>query len=384
MAAGSSSLVWAAILAAFVILCGLATAWAWTLDRERSYLLLISAGTAVYSVGLWVQLTGVFPGILFDLFVGALSTVVAPLLAMEALVRRTIHRTLGYRFAIGAVTTVLAGVIWFGVVHPDVVWRVRVEDYVFAAVLIYGSLRARLLTSGRSGDPVLFCALVAIGLFCLGRSWFGVSADALHSGAVFGTEVFVAPVYALFTIMILPVVATIVPQEVSAVIGVLRFERDTDGLTGVLNRRGFMVEAQRMIDDESLAPVTLVLCDLDHFKRLNDQFGHQAGDEVLREFGRALRESARNLDRVGRVGGEEFAILLASSSSIRGFEFAERMRTRLSSETFTSVPPQHRVTASFGVASTGGTQTLDDLIREPDTRMYQAKAAGRDRSWPAS
>lgn len=384
MAAGSSSLVWAAVLAAFVILCGLATAWAWTLDRERSYLLLISAGTAVYAVGLWVQLTAVFPGIVMDVFVGALCTVVAPLLAMDALVRRTSRRPLGYRFSIGAVIAVSAGVVWFGVLDPHVVWRIRVEDYVFAAVLIYGSIRARLLTSGRTADPVLFCALIAIGLFCLARSWFGISADALQSGAVLSTEVFAAPVYAVFTIMIIPVVATIVPQEVGAVIGVLRVERDTDALTGVLNRRGFMVEAQRMIDDASLAPVTLVLCDLDHFKRLNDKFGHQAGDEVLREFGRALRESARNLDRVGRVGGEEFAILLASSTRIKGFEFAERMRIRLSSATFPSIPPPHRVTASFGVASAGGNETLDDLIRTADRRMYQAKAAGRDRSWPAS
>lgn len=379
MANYSVNVVWAVIFAVVMILSAAAIVWAWTFDRRNKYLLVMGAGGGAYAVGLWVQLAEVLPGRVPDLMLGALCMCGGTLLGIEGLVRRR-GRSIGKLFAVGAITVTVVAEIWFGVVDPHVIWRVRAEDYVFAAVLTFGLVRGRMLSSGRRRDQILFVALVGVTLLCLARTWVGVSAESVRAGAQFNSDVFDFGVYVVYAILLVPIAAAIVSQEVSAVIDVFRRERDTDSLTGVLNRGGFMADAQRMIDDARLAPVTLVLCDLDHFKRVNDQFGHQAGDEVLRAFGRMLRESARNLDLVGRMGGEEFAILLGTSDCASGFEFAERVRLRLSSETFTSIPPAHRVTASFGVATANGRATLDSLTREADHRLYLAKEAGRDQS----
>ncbi len=95
----------------------------------------------------------------------------------------------------------------------------------------------------------------------------------------------------------------------------LRREGEIDGLTGVLNRRGFENRASSLIAEARHTPCSLVACDLDRFKEINDRHGHAAGDQVLRAFGDFLRAAARASDLAGRIGGEEFAIMLPDFNS---------------------------------------------------------------------
>ncbi|MCE5292784.1 MAG: GGDEF domain-containing protein [Nocardiaceae bacterium] len=383
MAADSLSIVWAAVGAGLVVFAGLAVFWAWSLDKRRRYLLLMFGGAMTYAVGLAVAFGDFLPGAALNEVVAGFCMIAGAILSMEAFARRT-GSTLGRGLVLGVIVVAVAGEVWFSVLRPDAVARVRVEDYVTAAVSIRAVTRGRLLSNGRRGDPVLFFFLIGLAIWCLSRTWIGVSSAALAAGARFGTDIFVTPVYVIFAVLLVPATVTTVWQEVAGVIDVLRHERDTDQLTGVLNRRGFLAEAQRMVDDPRLAPVAMIVCDVDRFKQINDRYGHRAGDQVLQGFGRLLRESARNIDLVGRLGGEEFAILLATSEGGDGFEFAERVRIRLSSEAFDFLPATQRVTASFGVAGAGtGVLDLETLLHEADRRMYRAKDAGRDRSWPA-
>ena len=154
----------------------------------------------------------------------------------------------------------------------------------------------------------------------------------------------------------------------------------TDPLTGLANRRTF---------DEALArevararrlgsPLALVMVDIDHFKRVNDGHGHQVGDEVLRHVGRVLGGVTRAADVSGRLGGEEFAILLPDSDGPQAVLFAERVRATISEESGRSGPVQ--VAASAGVAVLSGADTdPDDLVRLADMALYRAKRNGRDR-----
>ena len=153
----------------------------------------------------------------------------------------------------------------------------------------------------------------------------------------------------------------------------------TDALTGVLNRRGFnerlAVEAARA--RRTASSLALVVGDLDHFKRLNDQRGHQAGDAVLTRVGAILRSSVRIVDAVARIGGEEFAVLLPETDFASGFEVAERLRVEIKEM---EVPVVGRITASFGVAefpSSG--RDGRELVAAADAALYEAKRNGRNR-----
>ena len=156
----------------------------------------------------------------------------------------------------------------------------------------------------------------------------------------------------------------------------------TDALTGLLNRRAFLTRAGDELR-RSLRyadSISVILLDVDHFKRINDQRGHAAGDHVLVEVGQLLASSVRACDVVARWGGEEFVIALPSTPSKNALVLAERLRGKLEAHPIldtdgTRIP----VTASFGLAAQEPSDTLQALIDRADRAMYQAKASGRNR-----
>jgi len=160
---------------------------------------------------------------------------------------------------------------------------------------------------------------------------------------------------------------------------------NTDSLTGVLSRRAFMercrIEIQRC--NRECAPISLILADIDHFKRVNDQYGHQVGDMVLQKFAGQLSESSRPYDFVARYGGEEFVVCLPGIDCQQAGLVAERMRRLV--EAFSLTVPASTdgflISASFGVASLhiGSEECPEPLIGRADCAMYQAKHEGRNR-----
>ncbi len=156
----------------------------------------------------------------------------------------------------------------------------------------------------------------------------------------------------------------------------------TDSLTGVLNRRAFEAEFMREISRtlRSGAPLSLLLMDVDHFKIVNDEHGHAAGDAVLRELASILQRDLRRADLVARLGGEEFAALLPDTDADRATHTAERLRAVIEKAQISAGGARMRVTASFGVTAwQGDTDAWDRLLERVDSAMYQAKQAGRNR-----
>jgi two-component system, cell cycle response regulator len=157
----------------------------------------------------------------------------------------------------------------------------------------------------------------------------------------------------------------------------------TDALTGIDNRRRLeerleeAFEHSRRLDE----PFACVMCDLDMFKSVNDTYGHQAGDAVLRQFAQLLREQAREIDRVGRYGGEEFMLVLPGATVDAGVSFAERVRKAVEGRTFSFAGAVIRRTMSCGVASWPhpGIPDVPALVRATDDALYAAKAQGRNR-----
>ncbi|MDT8341163.1 MAG: sensor domain-containing diguanylate cyclase [Longimicrobiales bacterium] len=158
----------------------------------------------------------------------------------------------------------------------------------------------------------------------------------------------------------------------------------TDELTGLANRRSLMDRLREEVDRAHRygRPLTLVLLDLDHFKRVNDQWGHAAGDEVLRVTARALERISREQDLPGRMGGEEFAVVLPETDAAGGRILADRLRLEIGRCTHeTDSGETFRVTASLGVATLapGSGTDMDTLVQRADVAMYRAKELGRNR-----
>jgi len=155
-----------------------------------------------------------------------------------------------------------------------------------------------------------------------------------------------------------------------------------DHLTGVANRRAFFEAAELEVERyrRQPRPLSLVLFDADHFKRVNDTYGHPAGDAVLCHFAAQLKTIFRQVDVVARFGGEEFAVLLPSTDMKGAFAVAERLRVAVANAEVVVDGQRIRYTVSGGVATLNdGVQSLDELIKCADSLLYAAKAAGRNR-----
>lgn len=175
-------------------------------------------------------------------------------------------------------------------------------------------------------------------------------------------------------------------SETKAVQAVLEELATLDSLTHIFNRRHFLDLAQRELarSVRFQRPFALVMLDIDHFKAVNDAYGHMTGDNVLREVVFRLQENLRRSDILARFGGEEFILLMPETTEQEAFEGAERLRCIIAESPFEEVQDRIALTISLGLTSWSATQTavpyLDDLISQADQALYQAKHQGRNQT----
>jgi diguanylate cyclase len=161
-----------------------------------------------------------------------------------------------------------------------------------------------------------------------------------------------------------------------------RREAHTDALSGVANRKSFDEKLLLLLGalKRGGEPFVLILCDMDHFKWINDTHGHQAGDNVLRQFGQLLRKCVRDGDVVARYGGDEFALLLPKIELPTGLKIADRLRTEVTRTNFGlgSAAEEAAVTLSVGVAMARKGDTPESIIERADEGLYASKRGGRN------
>src|SRR6266850_3968024 len=161
----------------------------------------------------------------------------------------------------------------------------------------------------------------------------------------------------------------------------------TDDLTRVASRRFFTKHFPREVERAARygRALSLILCDIDHFKNVNDTLGHAGGDEVLRQFGSRLQDSLRRgVDWVARIGGEEFAIVLPETNYEQALDVARKLRSAVANKTFAAQGKKVEVTASFGLCgldrvSAGERKTPEHMLKIADAALYRSKHAGRNR-----
>jgi diguanylate cyclase (GGDEF)-like protein len=246
-----------------------------------------------------------------------------------------------------------------------------VATYTFFIAYELGRERRKSLYS-RSAAIVVPLVHATIFLIPLGMQAFLPAAYAAAWLTVFALETMLYAVGTAFIVLLM-----VKDNDVD----IYRSAASTDHLTGLLNRRAFLETAHILCTRQAGRgqPVTMMMFDLDHFKSINDRFGHAVGDEVLRVFANVTRSSMRGSDIIGRLGGEEFAVIVAEP-----IEFAERIaeRLRASFETagITIADQTIGATVSIGVATSFEPVTdLAPLIGRADAALYNAKREGRNR-----
>jgi diguanylate cyclase (GGDEF)-like protein len=271
-----------------------------------------------------------------------------------------------------------------------------------AAVLSLPPDAAELRMTLGAGIVAVYAALTATELWSdrrrtLQRRWPAIVVPVLHGFALmlpillgdflhhenhaFGTSIWVTvfaielvlyAVGTVFVIFMLVSERTVTAHKTAA---------SMDPLTGMFNRRGFAEATSRVIEREAKAgrPVTVLIFDIDHFKSINDRFGHPAGDEILKLFSAVVINALRITDLSGRIGGEEFAALLPCSLE-EGVLAAERVREAFeASGIVDEVAGPVDTTVSIGVAGGPAGTELEVLLAAADTALYQAKRGGRNR-----
>lgn len=164
----------------------------------------------------------------------------------------------------------------------------------------------------------------------------------------------------------------------------LRSKVRVDGLTGLLNRRALEGDLQKELSKIKRYnyPLSLIMCDIDFFKKVNDTYGHSVGDKVLKNLASIWKKSVRDTDSVYRYGGEEFVIIAPHTKKKEGFNLAERLRKRVSTYRFVIRPPDEyiTITISVGISEARPGDSIIEVINRVDKALYMAKEAGRNRT----
>jgi diguanylate cyclase (GGDEF)-like protein len=315
-------------------------------------------------------------GLLSNLFI-----LYAYIAAIHGIMLRRRHPTpffaLGMLGALG-----FAGQFWFAVVQPDMTGRIYAVNFCYGAMMLVAAATMYRFRDKTPVERALFAVALTIGLYSFVRT-VGISLAeghivdrAQYVGSLTWLVLnFSAAFFALlFALTLAYMVVLDAMQE-------LRTESMTDLLSGLLNRRGFEERGRTALANagEYGLPTALLICDIDHFKAVNDRFGHACGDQVIAAFARCLADAAGSRHVTARIGGEEFAAVLSGANLKTGRLFAEAVRQACSTLKVPGLPEGHAVTASFGVAELQSGEDLTSLMRRADAALYEAKKRGRDR-----
>jgi len=278
----------------------------------------------------------------------------------------------------------LGAIVWLAAIAILPIEAAPVRVTIGAAIVaIYATLTASQLAAERRkamrrrwptiAIPLLHGTVLMLPIVLGDLLWSPEGGGFTSSAWVmaFAIEMFLYAVGTVFVIFMLVSERTVRAHKAAAFV---------DPLTGMFNRRGFADATARMIKREADAgrQVTVMIFDIDHFKSVNDRFGHPAGDEVLRLFSAIVTSTLRVTDLCGRIGGEEFAALLPCPID-EAMVAAERVRTAFESSGIAVDDTPIVTTVSIGVASGAARTELDVLLAAADTGLYQAKRGGRNR-----
>jgi diguanylate cyclase (GGDEF)-like protein len=332
-------------------------------------------GFALASVSIatdWFRVPGELSWLLW---MGAITHYAALLAMIAAFLSRHDRTMPRLALAIAALAAVL--------LLPEVPWTLAYEQRSVAmiglgAAIVFSAIRAlRTAATNNAIDRLVYFATLAAGLSYFVRTMLAlinlVSTQLPEPAISFGTLLMVFHISGALTGFLVGIVLMLsIGYDMLAL---KTRESETDPLTGLWNRR----RLEALLGDDAGTDGAVIVIDLDHFKLINDRFGHDAGDEVLRRVGRTLDGLLSPFGTVCRVGGEEFVALIHAPSAEAASALAIAAREALAAITFDRPLDAVRITASVGYCQCSGSINARDAIRFADQAVYAAKADGRDR-----
>jgi diguanylate cyclase (GGDEF)-like protein len=353
----------------------------WSHWRKFRYLLWLAVGFLLYSLGALTQILLLPRDIGANTILSVVLYISAVLVMIEGFLKRLRSHS---NYLLNTVLSVLliSGNSYFYYVHRDLRTRIYTENFIVGLLFLTAAIRIGRIAK-KPIDRVLFWVVLIFGLHFFPRTILSITYLPNDSSvATFGQSSYWIWLNFTLVIFLLLLGITLLATVVTDIIDDLKHRAYTDSLTGLLNRRGFEETAMERIADGTRHPFSLIACDIDHFKKINDSYGHAGGDAVLKGVSKLFRDSVRISDTVGRIGGEEFVLLLSNSDRWEAYALAERLRGKLESVRFgKGALRQKMITASFGVTEYRVGESLDLAIRRADEMLYAAKRNGRNRTF---
>ena len=359
----------------------------WMKQRDKPYILYAAAGYAMTAVAFFIQDVA-FRYIASPLPMNAervlsnlgflLSGCLLAMAVIGRFGRRPPYRALAV-LTVGA----MAGLCWFLLIAPNVAGRVLIVSTALGLIALMIALQIREVPRVHLIDKFLFWISAFSAANYLLRPLFitfiagGFGAPDTFQQSLYWTTVqFTQPLISIaFALNLMVAIAIDLIDE-------LKREASTDKLSGLLNRRGFEDAADAFLKQRGHSaspPVSFIICDLDHFKQINDTFGHSVGDAVIGLFGRHIAAMTSDDMIAGRIGGEEFAIMLPGHEINAARLFAESLRACPWDYWSGMLPDNLAASVSIGVSAAWPGADLYGLMNHADEALYDAKKAGRDR-----
>ncbi|WP_432259155.1 diguanylate cyclase [Cupriavidus sp. TMH.W2] len=362
---------------AIALLLSLCFLMAWNHERARHYLLQVGACYLLYAIAIGLQT--IWP----PRHGGGNATVTGAFyLGSGVLLLRGMLARIGARpdrCAVVGLPLILFGMLaWFDLVQPNLVARIYILNVGIALILLLGIAPLARLRTGRTVDRVLFWVFLVFALQFLPRTVLTLVPVGTHDADVLTRTAYWLWLQATLALLLLTLALALLAATAQDVIDGLRHERDTDPLTQLHTRRSLEALAAHQIPPRAGEKLSVLLCDLDFFKFINDNYGHSAGDAVLAQVGRVVAAGIRRRDIAARLGGEEFVVLLPDTPHDAALQLAERLRQTLEQTSMDVLPGMHTVTASFGVATLRPGEDLEALLIRADNVLYVAKNNGRN------
>jgi diguanylate cyclase (GGDEF)-like protein len=381
--------------AASLVVIGVASAYTdWRASDAVTFLLLICCG--MISAAFTPRIMYAFPGLTRDfstVWVIPIAIMLPPVYAaiapipILATLHLFVHRGVPHRmvFTAGSISISYAAVsvlfrwfpAWFAGAHPGTAWHALTWALAVAACEVIAGRGQHFLVAGavKLSDPTVRMTDMDLSLQALEGDFLKLDLGVLVTLAV-----------ALSPALVIVALPTVFLVRRFLEHPILVAQSRTDAKTGLLNVSTWESEAENELSRSirTRNPVALALVDIDHFKLVNDTYGHLVGDRVLKSIAEALTSQSRDYDRTGRFGGEEFVLLLAQTTESDACNIAERLRGYVAS---LAIPtddrpdaPTLKVTISIGVTgmARGHSFELTDLLAAADSAMYAAKQAGRN------
>lgn len=354
----------------------------WYQQRQRSYIAVLSGAFALLALGFTTQFYSVQAdgGAVLRLFANSMLVLGTATLVVGMLGR--IGRRPPAVPMLVIVGAAISSYVWYLLVEPSLVARILTINFAGGFLVLLLAMELWKAGSRKPMDRFLFWLLSLWGIQFFVRTGLVMAYEgsALADADLFASLYWVTLTFSIAFFLLIYAVAIVAAIAIDLQ-DELRTESFTDPLSGLLNRRGFNTRLEQALDSARAhrSPLALVVADLDHFKEVNDRFGHAVGDSAIVSFSNCLRQVAGGDHVAGRMGGEEFAVLLRGSDIRLARLFAEGVRTSFAAFDVPGLPAGQTLTASFGVALLQPGEDWEGLLKRADRALYRAKAEGRDR-----